>query len=370
MMCKNILIKNSILLVGILMISCGRSSVSDYMILDEIKYVTVFPHNFSLDEVVDVELDVELDIIGVNSFRIYDSLLILSTSDRDGLWSFVSLPDYTFLGKFLTIGQGPFEFSQSISVEHGDLKLFNDNNELFAAIYNFHNGNLYMMNVDKSIADNKLNICTFNDSLPRTLFNFAMLDSSTFLCREINFNRTQQNRYVLSNGTTINLTHLDKLNLSSVRQNENFNILATDIKHNSENNLIIEMPIYLNYLNLYSLDGSFGQTICIGNNLDNISKIMYKKEGDRIYTFSNLRLFSKYWGVLHINEDWNTFETERKRLPDILLFDWNGDPLAKIKLSRFATSFDIDFVNGFLYTLDTPTDRFFKYNIRDILEKL
>jgi hypothetical protein len=331
------------------------------MILDDIRYVTGFPQTFSLDSAIEVETD----IIGIKDFYIHDSLLSLSTVDGDGLWSFVSLPDCRFLGKFLTKGNGPYEFIQSpfVSQEH----FFREREELFCIIYDFQRGKLYKMDVDKSIKDGQLTIRTLHDSLPPFMFNIVMIDSATFLCREINGSQTQQTRFLLHNGQRATTPLLEKLNQACIRNNADFNILSTSIKLNRYNNLLVEAPISLNCINLYSPDGSFGRTVCVDSKPDNIGNI---QDRNRKYTFAHLRLFPGFWGVVYINENLSTYLTERERLPVILLFDWNGEPLAELRLNSFITSFDIDFIHGHLYTLDVHTDVFCRYDVRDILEKL
>jgi hypothetical protein len=234
------------------------------------------------------------------------------------------------------------------------------------------------MNVDESIKNNQLNIYTFNDALPLISFNFAMLDSVTFFIKEIINNETQNIRYILDNGKKIIPPHFEKMNRAKLRNKEDINILSTISKCDFDRNIIVEMPVGLNYINMYSIDGFLGKTICIGKRLDHIGKIQnIQPWWKRIYTFSDLRLFSKFWGVVYINEDYRTNEIKYKtndddkvQLPNILLFDWEGEPLAKLMINNFITSFDIDFINGYLYTLDLNTDIFCKYDIREILKKL
>ena len=360
----------SIAFTSFLIISCSHSSSpSNYMVFENVRYVTAFPKTFSLDNTLEVNLD-SIDIIGINDFCIYDSLLILSTTDREGLWSFVSLPDYVFIGKFFTLGQGPYEFTQSPYVGSNKVKFFKEKEELFAAIYHFNKGMLYKMNISESIKNKRLNIYTLKDSLPPILFNFVMIDSTTFFCKELNNMQTQQIRYILDMGKKNIPPHLEKLNLAAIEKDEDFNLLSTSTKHNINKNIIIEAPTDLNYINMYSVDGSFSKTICIGKKLDNIGKIQEKEKGDRMYTSADLRLFLKFWGVVYINEDNKTYQIKRRQLPNILLFDWNGEPLAKIKLNQFITSFDIDFINGYLYTFDVHTEMFTKYDIKEILKEL
>jgi len=337
------------------------------MILDDVRYVGTFPQTFSLQNAIEVDLE-SIDVIGVGNFCVYDSLIIFFTTNKEGFLSFVSLPDYKFIGKFLTMGQGPYEFVYAPSL--AKTTFFREKEDLMGAVYQYYQGKLYQINIDESIKNRQLSINTINDNLPKFLFDFAMIDSTTFFCREISDAETKQIRYLLVDNKKITPAWFEQLNQASIRKGEDFNILSTIIKYNSERNMIVESPVGLNYINLYSIDGAFGKTICIGDRLDHIGKIQNKMRWNRIDTFTDPRLFCDFWGVIYINEDMRTYQIKRERLPEILLFDWSGKPLAKLNLNAFITSFDIDFINGYLYTLDAPSDRFCKYDIRAILEQL
>jgi hypothetical protein len=335
------------------------------MILDEVKYVNNFPQTFVLQN----NVDTDLNIIGINNFIIYDSLLILFTKEKHGFWSFVSLSDYNRLGNFLSIGQGPFEFLFSPTTTQ--VKLFKEEDQLYASIYDFQKGKLFKMDIDRSITTRKLHISIAQD-VPPFSFNFLMIDSLTFFCKEVNFDHTQQTRYILDKDhNRITPDFLQKLNQASIRAGEDVNILTTITKLHSDNNLIVEAPVVgLRYINTYSLDGSFGKTICMGNKLEDINEVQDINEWERLETYKDLRMYADFWGVLCIDEDKKTYQMGRKKLPSIFLFDWQGEPLAELKLNRFITSFDIDFVRGYLYTLDVHSDEFYKYDIKDILVKL
>jgi hypothetical protein len=335
----------------------------NYMTFDDIRYVNKFPQTFTLDSPVEVETD----IIGIQDFLIYDSLLVLSATDREGLCSFLSLPGLHLMGKFLTIGNGPFEFFQPPWVN--TMKFFKEEETLYAVIYNFMKGELYKMNIKESIQTQKLSIDKFNDLLPEFLFNFALIDSAYYFCKEINEKETQQIRYISKDGEKIIPAHFEKLNLTSIDEGEDFNILATITKINTERNLVVEMLVSLNYINLYSLDGSFGKTICVGKTLDDINKVQTKPQWSRKFIFSNPMLYSQFWGVIHWDISMLSYEMEGGKVSTIMFFDYEGEPLLEIKLKAFITSFDIDFANGELYTLNHQADAFLKYDIRDILNQ-
>jgi hypothetical protein len=352
--------------IFVVMAGCSNPKTSsDYMVLDDIQYTTEFPQTFMLDRAVDIDLE-GMNIIGLRNFCIYDSLLILSVADKEGAWSFLSLSDCHFLGKFLSIGQGPDEFL--FNPEFDEVTFFEEKGVRFACIYDSHTGKLHKMNIDKSIRNNKLSMSVCGNLSP-SLFDFCVIDSVTFFCKEI-INPQQQTRYIWNKGKKIISPHLGKLNFASTRPDEDINVLSTITLYDFFKGRIVEANVSLNYINLYSLDGSFGKTICIGDKLDNIDKIQNIDRWDRIYTFGGLCLFPQSWGVLYINESDRDFQGDTHTLPAIFLFDWDGNPLAEFKLNRFITSFDIDMLNGYLYTFDHRTDEFCKYNIRDILEKL
>ena len=335
------------------------------MTFDDVKYINNFPQSFLIDgEKKDI------DVIGVKNFLIYDSIMIMSTINKDSLWAIVSLPNLQFQGSILKRGQGPNELTISPSITY-NTKLIKENDQLFAYIYEYNKGELVKLNITASLNTGKSDISTINDSLPKSLFNFIVLDDSTYLCKEARNNHTQQIRYIYKQNKEVNdYSILEKLNNVSIRDNEDINILSTITKHNPSNDIIIEMPIGLNYINMYSLDDSFERTVCVGKSLFNIERIQNNNRWNRIYTFSDLRLFENFWGVLYMNETEKDYQTKRKKHPCIFLFDWNGNPLVEIKLSHWATSFDIDTRNHDLYTFDVETELFIKYDISGILNKM
>jgi hypothetical protein len=186
---------------------------------------------------------------------------------------------------------------------------------------------------------------------------------------EIGENVTGQERVLLKNGIRSIPPVFKKLNRASiVMPGGDINILGTLTGYNEESGRLVEMPIYLNYINIYTPDGSFAKTICTGRELDNINDILQLNIAKRIYRHASLCVYDKMFGILKIDEDYGTYETQRKKLPSIQIFTMNGEPLVEFKLDRFATSFDIDFNNGFLYTYDQMTEDFFKYNITHVFK--
>lgn len=331
---------------------------------DQIVFVKEFPQTFTLSG----ETVPDIDIIGIQDIQICDTMIIFSRKGQENLWACYSLPRYDYLGSLLTKGNGPNEFIQAPWVSSATF--FNERDELHAGIYDFQRGRVFNANITQTLKTGKLDMRLMRDSLPPFLFNFFIIDSARYFCREPNHQQTQQTRYLIEGDKQLHPAVFDSLNCIKLEEMQDINILSTITKFNPDRNIVIEMPVILNYINMYSLDGTFTRTLCVGNKVDDIEDIQDKKRWERIYTFGDIRAFPDFWGVFYIGEDEKTYETGRKKLPCIYLFDWEGKPLAELKLQHFITTFDIDLRNRTLYTFDLEDEVLHKYDISEILNEL
>ena len=339
-----------------------RSSMS----FDEVKYVDKFPLVRELAE----KSFPAMDVIGVNDFRIIDFTIVFSLRGNDSLWACYSLPDFKPLGKCFTRGSGPNEFLDSPNASY-QTDFFRDGADLSAVIYEFQTGRVVKADIGNSLKRHESVTDILCDTIPPFLFNFIAIDDTTFFCKKLNYSRTQQLRYIQKGGMRHTLPAMETLNNVSVGNSVDINILSTISKINHANHRIVEMPIRLSHINLYSLsDSSFMRTICMGGQVDDIRSIERTKPWDCLYTFSDVRVYRDFFAVMSIQEGEKDYQVERKKLPTILFFDWDGDPLAELKLNRFVSSFDIDFKNGTLYAFDVQTDKMYAYDAAGFLTEI
>ncbi|MFN3803146.1 MAG: hypothetical protein ACK4SB_15880 [Belliella pelovolcani] len=358
-------IKYGSILLLILFISCNTSNELDrtrFMVLDTVVYATKFPNEFILEH----KIETGLDIVGAWSFTIQDSMMIFSTRNNKGLWKFISLPEQSELGDFLYLGEGPLEFSSTLSVSD-NVRFVKSEGVLYSYIYHFENGRLLKLNITESLKAKETIVSVIDDSLPKFLFDFVMLDSGKYFYREISNMETQQLRYLEKHGDISVNPNMAKLNEAALLEGGNFGIMATMTRYNDRHDKIIEMNFGLNYINLYSVNSDLGKTICVESKLDDIRLIESEEDDERIFRFSSVRVYDDFFGVLYVNEKNETYFTSREKYPEILLFDWEGNPLAKLKLQSHISTFDIDFISKELYTFDSRTDEFAKYDIGKIL---
>ena len=339
----------------------NASGGSNNMAFDSVRFVHEFPIHYQVSE----GTEANTGLIGLRDFTIHDSLMIVMTTNPDGYWAFLSMPDFKILGRFLRKGNGPNEFLMPPYVSHATI--YKEHDRLYMIILNQIKRCLLRMDIDSSIDAKKLTIEPLNDSLPRSLFGFAYINDTTYFCRTITNDETQQIRFFLENNKKRIPAYLERLNNARVRRGADFNYLSSIIKYNLKEQMVVETSSTLNHINLYSFDGSKTRTICVGKKLDNIDELQALPNWKMPYSYMNLRVYPHFFGALFLGETKKTFQTKRVHMPKIQLFDWNGDPLAEILLDRQATSFDIDFVNGNLYILDGQTEEFYRYDIGNLL---
>jgi len=331
------------------------------MILSKVSFVDEFPRTLNLSD----PIQVEMDVYGVLDFTIQDSIIIFSSKNPKRFWSIFSLQNHELRGHFLEKGNGPNEFLGTPWIY--STSFYTKNDELIAAIYDFYKGKVYEMNVGRTLAESTLSISIINESLPKNLFNLVAIDNLTFFCKEISTDHRQQERYLIDDGIKNIPANFEKLNRSAIMPREDINILSTITKRNKPTGRFVEIPLKLNYINIYSIDGSFEKTICLGKKLDKISDIQQLDRAKRILRHGYLCVYDGIFGVLCFNEEEKSYDLERKIFPTIQFFNIDGEPLVEFKLNRHATSFDIDFNNGQLYIHDFRTDELYKYDIQNII---
>lgn len=329
------------------------------MVTEHIDYVQDFTNEITLS----TPSKVNVNLSGITEFQIFDSIFILTLKGEKDIIACMSLKSSKVLGRFLNIGNSQNEIIFPSALSTG-INIYNNQDSLYIDILDSQKGRMLTANVTESLTKNKFAIKNISHKLSNNCFIAQRLKNGLYFIREITDGDTRQARMIRDIKTGKNSTPkiLAKLNTASVAPGEDFNILSTITKVGKDDR-IIEMPIGLNYINIYKTDGSFAKTVCVGDKLDNIDEIMNTDKWKRLYTFADLRIFNNCFGVVQIDEEEKSYQTKREKSPSILMFSLEGKPLAHIKLKRHITSFDIDAKNGYLYTLDNQTEEFLRYKI-------
>lgn len=334
------------------------------MAFDNAVLVQEFPRNYTLDTGTPVE---DFDLMGATAFLIHDSLLIVSASRGDGFWSVYSLEDGSVLGRFLRHGNGPDEFRWMPQLY--DASVQEDGGEVRIVFYSNTAGKISELNLTESLRDGNAHLRTLYEPLDNQVFSAVWMEGGEVLCRELSRDATRQDRYILTGGGQLVPDALAELNEAQIRHGEDFNLLASIIRYGPKSGRIVEMPIWLSTLNVYALDGSFARSVIVSKKPEGLEAIQKKPRMMRRDTFVSLRLYDGAFGVLYPDASGVIAGAGRKK-PQVLLFDWDGNPLARIELPDAADSFDIDFRNGCLYTFDRENEVLRRYDFDDVLKDL
>lgn len=85
--------------------------------------------------------------------------------------------------------------------------------------------------------------------------------------------------------------------------------------------------------------------------------------GEQKKTFSCLKVYGSFFGVLFLNEDLKTYQTGSSKIPRLMFFNLDGKPLVEVALDRNYQHFDVDIDKGYIYMIDGKTDELLKYKM-------
>lgn len=351
--------------LGVLLLcACYDSKPSDSMAFDKVVYIDSFPKSYRLEK----GMRLNLQLVGVESLLVKDSMLIVSTSDKNGYWSFWKLPNYEDLGKYITGGKSDKEFVYSPRV--ANQYFVKQANKWKARIYDFNTGNILSMNIYNTLDCNTLVANIEKYELPRGLYSLICVDSSSFFCRQIDGDYTQLSRFMLTNEGKSVFENMEMLNQASIDAGYDFNILGTYCRYDSGTNRVVEASMDLNHINLYSLDSDFRLTICCGKQLDKIREVQHTERRRKKIVYNYLSSYTDFFAALYQNDTQENIYSGKAKAQTIQFYDWNGKPLVEIVLDRRINSFDIDFSTGYLYTLSYEQDEMYVYDIGEILQDI
>lgn len=340
-----------------------RQRPASYMAFDDVTYVHSVKNSIKLEH----GETVEIDKIGIQDIFISDSLMFISTPDAEGLISVYELPDMEYCGKFFCKGNGPGELLNApffgnvkvLDTESGRTMLIGDGK-----------GKMLRWDISAPFLGRNHDIAVYRDSIPLDSFYSIYINDSTIMCRNISGDGGGQERYLLVDGKRKVVPAMETLNMAEIPAKDDgylFNILSSFSAYDAKRDIVVEASMMLNTINVYSLDGTFEKTICLGKSLDNIADICHSGLRGLRQTFVRLRLYDDFFAVMYSGGKQISQDDREQPAPKIYIFDWECNPLGELKLAKRASVFDIDLQNGELYTLDRSEEIVRKYDIKDVI---
>ena len=351
--------KNLTLILAFIVIGCSTHTTEQSQPMHQI---VDFAKNYTLQnaEIID------WDIMGIQDFLICDSLFIYSKRDRRGCVGILNKQGRK-QGDFISIGNGPNEFLFAPWINRA--MVYRADNCLYMELLDQMKGINYKMNITESISKGKTVMEKEKDSIPPASIFIPIDKRTSFSCLH-NAEKTQRTRVITTDGNIKHNPYLDLLNNKSIDYGQDPNILSSIIKYSRERKRFVEISLMMNTIYLYDINGHFFKAMYVGETLDDEQKVQRQEMGQRRLTFTNLRLYDNFWAVIYIDETLARYDRGKCKPSRILLFDWDGEPLANLLLENKIDSFDIDCKDGYLYTLDNGQERLSRYLIKNIIDDI
>jgi len=343
----------AIMLSICLFVSCG-DVVDDTskLVLDNFTFITDFPEEKSVKSSEEIEL--HIGNYNVLSMTIKDSLLMVSTHKNEQVVYVYDVSDFSCLGSFFKIGNGPSELLKTFYMNYA--RIFYSGHSI---MLEFSNGRkeIVRWNVSQSLIRNE----TVAESRPLPSTSaysglWMILDDSTSFCRTISSDELKNEREVYVGTILKKVDAFTKLNGIEVSTNRYpyFNLLSGYPAYNEENRIFVDASISTNVINFVALDNNFSKTVIVGREVVSVheaEKYCNRHHKERQFFFSQSSddtlcafLFS-----------------EKSKDYSILFFDWYGEPKLKVNLPHPATDFCFDSSKHVIYALDSENEKIYRY---------
>ena len=210
-----------------------------------------------------------------------------------------------------------------------------------------------------------------NDSVPSAL-RMLYINDSTYLYWTLAADQSCQTRCLQCGTEKIRTKSMEKLDSRTITVKDGFmfNVLSSFPAYDASRDIVIEASMMLNTIDLYSLQGDFEKTVCLGRKADDIEKICSGGIQGLRSTFTRPILFDDFFAVMYKGGLTITPPMYKAPDPRIYLFGYDGSPKAELVMHEGASAFDIDADGGFLYTLDRERELIQRYDISEALEAI
>lgn len=342
----------------ILFVGCSPDK-KDYIECGEIRFIDSFPKELELAEIEPLPID----LTGCVDILQADSLLICKMENSDYFWKILSLNSLQLLGSYARVGHGHEEFEVMPSSEF--IHMVNDS--IFCDIFDSNSQTLYRCNLTESVNRNELIFCNKKKlGSVNNICNIIALSDSTYYTVKYHNNCGFMRSILAANGAEkiIECGNLNKVTA------EEINVLSASRTINIEKKKAVEAMLRFSQINLYSLDKEANLTLSMEPNLKSLSSTESLLKIQRKKYFGSIFSADKWFGTLYYNMSLKNFFTGVGENSYILFFDWDGNPLLRIKIPYIAISFFI--YNDYLYIFSNAMEdeKMYKYSLIELNKKL
>jgi hypothetical protein len=328
--------------------------------------------NLDSKNVIDKQI-VDIDLLGANDLYVFDSLLLITGNNPAAQLKVYSTNSFSLLGSFCSAGRAKNEFNNPVN--NGQQFYRNSKNEIIFPFID-NRFNVKEVNISQSLVKNSTLVDESVQCLDLLRGNFQILDNdinrtfeNVYGARDKNDLYTASKYYIKSKDGEI------EKELNVFPEVLKFTGITTYIPYyigaiykHPEKNIIVQPLQYMNYLLYFDLDNEKYFAVHKKGSLsfdDDISSFANVK-----MCFGSASVTSEYIFVIYdLNDD-----RKDPEMTDLLVFDWNGNKLAELKLNAYVYRIAFDEIHSKLYGLgysEGNTDEgLFSFDFNELMSSL
>lgn len=348
----------SVFFMLLILVSCGKTKEVN----NRVRFIMDWEYDSPLSE----DESFQCDEIGVYGIKVVDSVIVVNYKEN---WSVLSCDGKKKYADFLSIGQGPAEFVYSVPYVWSSY--FNiEKDSLVAYIPNNKRGVVVEANLTDLISGGKGN-------LSEPIVNSALKKAwTTVVCKPTlimvsvpNDSLTGIRKYICTGDSMSEVKATEYQDAVRVRDSNNLNLLGGLIRYNDTAGKFVETKAFLNWINIFSHNSDDLKTVCVGKKMFDLAELDEREINYDENTFYGAAAWDKGFGVIcagGLISESGPFQSEAS---DLLVFDWDGNPMYRTKFPFLTKAFDIDWANRRLIVHDKDSDRVLAYDATPIIKR-
>ena len=308
------------------------------------------------------------EIMGADNIIICDTLIMVTTNNPEGQLQVFSSNTLEHLGSFCKKGRARNEMLQAMSVTK---QAYYKNGNLILVVFDFPS-TLYEVDITASIRNGYTVILSSQECTPINLGDVILLDNDFYhrLEYESNIYDGQEikgvpSRYTIyKDGKKKKLEFFKSLMDINNKNHREFPYVGGLQKH-PQRNLVVKKFTHMDYLlymdfdnNKYFAIHQKGSLTFEGTSVDEEPWALH---------FTGSTSSNSYFMVLYRNGDYTNKTTLGDyHLPEVLVFDWDGNYITGLKMDHFIRCIEYDEKHKVLYALDYE-DELYAYDLGTII---
>ncbi len=316
-----------------------------------------------------------LEILGATSINICDSLLLVTTSNPNGMLEVLSLSDLEPLATLCTQGRAHNEFTRQ-AVNYTK-QFYHRNGDIILPLCDEYSAAMKEINISESLRQGKT--ITEGQSENPSILGF----------NNITLGNDISNRFILKDewgqtfdGIAMMFCMVNQANDTTVIPVYDgafddilgLNNIAGVMHRHPEKNLVCYPLACLDYI--FFIDTDTGENFAIHQQGSAIINEFDHNGQDYRNTFGMAAVTSNFILVLYTAGDYtlNTAKAndtdEETPIPELLAFNWNGNYLGGVKLGEVIGDIAFDEEHNILYGLNPVLETFYSFNLSEFISSI